>query len=134
MMSDTWFNSSKEATCSNSTHVCEDFRGPAWGGMEGIKGERSEQQSDMVENHHQHGLDLGGFEVQKVRFFIKNSLGRSSKLCFLCGWGAHFYKKGGKRRPENENWVRKTCDGEFDAYMRRLGGTKSANVEKVLVF
>ena len=66
--------------------------------MEGIKGERSEQQSDRVENHHQHGLDLGGFEVQKVRFFIKSDLGRSSKLCFLCGRGAHFYKKGDDRR------------------------------------
>ena len=37
--------------------------------MEGIKGERSEQQSDRVENHHQHGLDLGGLAVQNVRFF-----------------------------------------------------------------
>ena len=92
--------------------------------MEGIKGERSEQQSDRVENHHQHGLDLGGFEVQKVRFFIKNSLGRSSKLCFLCGRGAHSYKKRGKRSPENKKWVRKRFDGEFDAYMRRLGGAK----------
>ena len=79
-------------------------------GMEGIKGERSEQQSDRAENHHQNGFDLGCFEVQKVRcfevqkvrFFIKNSLGRSSKLCFLCGRGAHSYKKGGKRSPENE--------------------------------
>ena len=94
------------------------------GGMEGIKGERSEQQSDRVENHHQHGLDLGGFEVQKVRFFIKNDLGRSSKLCFLCKRGAHSYKKGGKRSPENKKWVRKRFDGEFDAYTRRLGGAK----------
>ena len=92
--------------------------------MEGIKGERSEQQSDRVENHHQHGLDLGGFEVQKVRFFIKNSLGRSSKLCFLCGRGAHSYKKRGKRSPENKKWVRKRFDGELDASMRRLGGAK----------
>jgi hypothetical protein len=92
--------------------------------MEGIKGERSEQQSDRVENHYQNGLDLGCFEVQKVRFFIKDSLGRSSKLCFLCGRGTHFYKKRGKRSPENENWVRKAFDGEFDAYMRRLGGAK----------
>ena len=62
------------------------------GGMERIKGERSEQQSDRVENHHQNGFDLGGFEVQKVRFFIKNALGRSSKLCFLLQRGAHFHK------------------------------------------
>ena len=70
--------------------------------MERIKGERGEQQSDRAENHNQNGLDLGGFEVQKIRFFIKNALGRPSKLCFLCGRGAHFYKKGGKRSPENE--------------------------------
>ena len=63
--------------------------------MEGIKGERSEQQSDRVENHHQHGLDLGGFEVQKVRFFIKKYLGRSSKLCFLLG-GKHIDIKTGE--------------------------------------
>ena len=52
------------------------------GGMEGIKGERSEQQSDRAENHHQHGLDLGCFEVQKVRFFIKNALCLYLKICF----------------------------------------------------
>ena len=44
------------------------------GGMEGIKGERSEQQSDRAENHHQNGLDLGRFEVQKVMFLIKDAL------------------------------------------------------------
>ena len=89
-----------------------------------IKVERSDQQSDRVEIHQQHGLDLRGFEVQKVRFFIKHNLGRSSKLCFLCGRGAHSYKKRGKRSPENKKWVRKRFDGEFDAYMRRLGGAK----------
>ena len=95
--------------------------------MEGIKGETSEQQSDRAEKHDQHGLDLGCFDVQKVIFFIKNALGRSSKLCFLCGRGAHFYKRAGKRWPENENWVRKTFDGEFDAYVRGLGGAKKRN-------
>ena len=66
------------------------------------------------------GLSRGSKSV----IFIKNVLGRSSKLCFLCKRGAHFYKEGGTRWPENENWVRKTFDGEFDAYMRRLGGAK----------
>ena len=64
--------------------------------MERIKGERSEQQRDRAEKLDEHGLDLGCFEVQKVRFVIKNTLSRSSKLCFLCGWGAHFYKKKGE--------------------------------------
>ena len=43
-------------------------------GMEGIKGERSEQQSDRAENRPQNGLDLGRFEVQKVMFLIKDAL------------------------------------------------------------
>ena len=86
--------------------------------MERIKGERSEQQSDRVENHHQNGFDLGGFEVQKVRFFIKNALGRSSKLCFLCGRGAHFQKNRKKKLPEIEKWNQKTSDGKYDGYMR----------------
>ena len=60
--------------------------------MEGIKGERSEQQSDRAETHDENWLDLGCFEVPKVLFFIKNALGRSSKLCFLCGRGRHFQK------------------------------------------
>ena len=65
--------------------------------MEGIKREMSEQHSDKAENHNQQGVDSGPFEVPKVRFLIKNALGRSPKLCFLCGRGAHFYKKGGKQ-------------------------------------
>ena len=92
--------------------------------MERIKGERIELQSDGAEKHDQNMLKLGRFDVEKMRFFFKNALGRSSKLCFLCGRGAHFYKKRGKRWPENENWVRKPFDGEFDAYMRRPGGAQ----------
>ena len=44
------------------------------GGLEGIKGERSEQQSDRAENHNQNRLDLGRFEVQKEMRLIKNAL------------------------------------------------------------
>ena len=88
------------------------------GGMEGIKGERNEQQSDRAENHHRNGIDLGHFDVEKVRCFIKNALCPHSELWFLCGRGAHFYKKGEKRWPENENWVRKTFNGKFDAYKK----------------
>ena len=53
------------------------------GGLEGIKRERSEQQSDRAENHHQNGLDLGRFEVQKVVCLIKNELCLYVELCFL---------------------------------------------------
>ena len=64
------------------------------GGMEGIKGERSEQQSDRVENHHQHGLDLGCFEVQKVRLVINNALCLYLKICFVLQREAYFQKSG----------------------------------------
>ena len=53
------------------------------GGMEGIKRERGEQQSDRAENHHQNGLDLGRFEGKKVMFLIKTALCLYSELCFL---------------------------------------------------
>ena len=66
MMSDISIKSATEATCSKNTHECEVFLRFSLGGMEGIKGERGEQQSDRAENHHQNGLDLGRFEVQKV--------------------------------------------------------------------
>ena len=39
------------------------------GGMEGIKGERNEQQSDRAKNHDQNEPYLGRFEVEKVNFF-----------------------------------------------------------------
>ena len=38
--------------------------------MEGIKGEKNEQQSDGAENNDQHGFHLGRFEVEDVRFFV----------------------------------------------------------------
>ena len=67
------------------------------GGMEGIKGERNEQQSDRAENHYRNRLYLGRFEVEKVRLFIENALCRSSKLSFLRRQGAHFQEKDEKR-------------------------------------
>ena len=39
------------------------------GGMERIKGERIELQSDRAEKHDQNRLKLGRFGVEKVRFF-----------------------------------------------------------------
>ena len=72
--------------------------------MEGIEGERSEQQSDRAENHHQNGLELGRFEVQKVICSIKNALWLYSELCFLCRRGAHFQKVHEKMLPESEKW------------------------------
>ena len=74
------------------------------GGMEGIKGERSEQQSDRAENHHQHGLDLGCFEVQKGRFFIKNALCLYLKICFPRRREAYFQKIHEQMLPECEKW------------------------------
>ena len=72
--------------------------------MEGIKGERNEQQSDRAENQHQNGLDLGRCEVQKVIFLIKNALWLYSELCFLCRRGAHFQKVPENMLPEGEKW------------------------------
>ena len=62
------------------------------GGMEGIKGERNEQQSERAETHDQNGLYLGRFEVEKVRCLIKNALCLYLELCFLLRQGAHFQK------------------------------------------
>ena len=74
------------------------------GGMEGIKGERNEQQSDRAENHHQHGLYLSRFEVEKLIFLIKNALWLYSELCFLPERGAHFQKNHEKKWLESEKW------------------------------
>ena len=46
------------------------------GGMDGIKGERSEQQSDRAEKYYQNRFYLGGFEVEKSDFSLK----------MLCGY------------------------------------------------
>ena len=67
------------------------------GGMGGVKGERSEQLSDKAENHHQNWVNSGPFEVQKVRFLIKNALWLYSELCFLCRRGAQFHKNHEKK-------------------------------------
>ena len=94
------------------------------GGMERIKGERIELQSDGAEKHDQNRLHLSRFEVEKVRFFFKAVVGRSSKLCFLCRRGAHFQKKYEKTLPESEKWSQKTLDGKYDGYMRGLDGAE----------
>ena len=92
--------------------------------MEGIKRERGEQQSDRAENHHQNGLDLGRFEVQKVVFLIKNALCLYLELCFLQQRGVQFQKIHEKRWPESEKWSRKTLYGKCDGYMWGLGGAQ----------
>ena len=58
--------------------------------MEEIKKERNEFQSDGAENHHQHGLGLGVFKVQIMRFLIKNDLRLYAELCLLLERGSHF--------------------------------------------
>ena len=103
------------------------------GGMEGIKGARSEQQSDRAENHHQHGLDLGGFEVQEVRFFIKNALCLYLKICFPLEREAYFQKNHENKWSESEKWSRKTLDGKCDGYACAVLVTcKSMKIENVL--
>ena len=97
------------------------------GGMERIKGERIELQSDRAEKHDQNRLKLGRFDVEKVRFFFKNALGRFTKLCFLCGRGGHSQKKCEKKWSESEKWSQKTLDGKCDGYMRGLDGAEKRN-------
>ena len=60
--------------------------------MEEIKGERKEFRSDGAEKHYEHGLDLGVFEVQIMRFLIKDALWLYAELCLLLRRGAHFRK------------------------------------------
>ena len=92
--------------------------------MEGIKRERSEQQSDRAENHHQNGLDLGSFAVQKVMFLIKNVFCLYLELCFLQQRGVHFQKIHEKSWSESEKWSRKSLDGKCDGYMWGHGGAE----------
>ena len=92
--------------------------------MERIKGERIELQSDDAENHDHNKLKLGCFEVEKMRFFFKDALGRFSKLCFLWGRGAHFQKNREQKSSESEKWNQKTLDGKYDGYMRGLDGAE----------
>ena len=73
------------------------------GGMEGIKGERDEQQSDGVENHDQHGFYLGRFEVQKVRVFIYSALYLLLELRFVPRQGARFRKNHENKWSEVKN-------------------------------
>ena len=89
-----------------------------------MKWERGEQQIDRAENHHQNGLDLGRFEIQKVMFLIKNALCLYLELCFLCGRGVHFQEIHEKKWSESEKWSRETLYGKCDGYMWGLGGAQ----------
>ena len=62
------------------------------GGMEEIKGEGNEFQSDGAENRHQYGLNLDVFEVQIMRFLIKNALWLYAELCLLPERREYFQK------------------------------------------
>ena len=73
------------------------------GGMEGINGDRSEQQSDRAENQHRNGIDLGHFDIEKVRFFIKHALCLYLELCSPCRRGAQLQKNHERKWPESEN-------------------------------
>ena len=58
--------------------------------MEEIKGERNEFQSDGAEHHHQNVSDLGVFEVQIMRFLIKDALWLYAEMYLLLERGAYF--------------------------------------------
>ena len=92
--------------------------------MEWINGERVELQSGRTEKHDQNRPKLSRFDVEKVRFFFQNALGRSSKLCFRCRRGGHFQKNRENKLPESEKWSQKTLDGKYDCYMRGLDGAE----------
>ena len=92
--------------------------------MEGIKGERSEQKSNRAENQDRNGIDLGHFDVEKVRFFIKNALCLYLKICFPLEREAYFQKNHDKKGSESEKWGRKTLDDKCGAYMWGHGGFK----------
>ena len=94
------------------------------GGMEGIKGDRIDRQSDRAENHHQNELDLGWFEVQKVRFVIKNALCLYLKICFPRRREAYFQKNHENKWSESEKWSREGLDGKSNGYTRGLGGAE----------
>ena len=102
--------------------------------MEGIKGERSEQKSNRAENQHRNGIDLGHFDVEKVKVFIKNALCLYLELCSPCGRGAQFQKNHEKKWSESEKWGRKTLDCKGDGYTWGLGGAKKGKSEKSIGF
>ena len=95
------------------------------GGMEGIKGERSEQQSNRAENQDRNGIDLGHFDVEKVRFFIKNALCLYLELCSPCGRGAQFQKNHKKKWSEGEKLGWEALDCKGDGYMWGHGGAEN---------
>ena len=89
--------------------------------MEGIKGERSEDQRDGNENRQQHGFDLEHCEVPKERSSIKNVSCLYLELWFSLQGAPHF-QNFHKKYSESEKWSRKTLDGKCDGYMWVLGG------------
>ena len=62
------------------------------GGMEEIKGERNEFQSDGTENHHQNAFDLGVSEVQIIRFLSKMLYGYMQNIVSYSS-GEHIFGK-----------------------------------------
>ena len=62
------------------------------GGMERIKGERIELQSDGAEKHDQRMLTLGRFDVEEMRSFFKHVLG-DLQNCVSCAGGEDIFRK-----------------------------------------
>ena len=72
------------------------------GDMEGLKGEKNEQQSDRAENRDQNEFYLTRFGAEKVRFFTKSALCLYLELCFLLRQGAQFQKIHETKMSESE--------------------------------
>ena len=99
------------------------------GGMEGIKRERSEQQSDRAEDHHQNGFDLGRFEVQKVMFLIQSAFCLYLELCFLQQRGVHFQKINEKSGQRVKNGARRPYMASVMGIRTGLLGPKNEEVD-----
>ena len=83
------------------------------GGMEGIKGERIELQSDRAENHNQ----TGPFRSRKSDIFDLKCFVSISRIVLPVWAGSTFSEKTSNKWSENEKWSRKTLDGKCDDYM-----------------
>ena len=95
-MSDTWFKSSKEATCSNNTHICEDFWRPAWGAWSGGKGNGANDWAIIPKTITQTSSIWAASTTKKWDFSLKN-LCVYIQNCASCVGGEHIFIKKVKK-------------------------------------
>ena len=89
MMSDTWFKSSKEATCSNNTRICEDFWGVAWGAWRGENGKGLNCRAIGPKII----MKMSRFEVEKSEIFDLKCFVSISRIVLPVWAGTTFSKK-----------------------------------------